>query len=167
MRFFKILVFTISAVLFGIIISFLIIPKGLLLIYILHKNKINIVAEKIEETFLGAKFYGIHTKVKGIEVNIPYIVWSLNEMSIPCESGKAVLKYEPLSTIVLKVKDFSGSCIGTKEFEKISGEVIFNLDKGFSGKLKVFNPDAELNFKEKYVFIRVPGLGFIHKIKIF
>ncbi|NPA39998.1 MAG: hypothetical protein GXO57_06115 [Thermodesulfobacteria bacterium] len=167
MRFLKYLFFTILVVPLIGILGFVILPKGLILMYFIHKYKVNLVAERIEETVWGANFYGIHARVKGIEVKIPYVSWSLNQVKIPCKNGKAVLKYIPFEKFVFKADDFLGECVGTQEFKKLSGKVVFDLKKGFSGKLKVFNPNAELNFKGKYVFIRVTGLGFSHKIKIF
>ena len=175
MKFLKFVGAIILALILLLISGYFLIPKGYIFIQLLRKQKIEVAVGNLKETLTGAEFSDIFVKFKGEEFKIKKAKLSGNIFKIYCNNkGYAQIKYHPFKTLIFETGNFSGKCIGREEIGEIKGRVMFIYPESGKGKIYIskihfFGKDfkAEIEFKKKFLILKIPSLGITRKFKIF
>ena len=118
--------------------SWVLLPRGYILLKILEKKGFPVYPEAVREGLLEATFYRVHFSFRGLEARVPEVRLFPWGLEVPCPSGGALrASYRPPARIILNLRDFPARCLARKDFERASGRLLYLPGRGLFGELTV------------------------------
>jgi len=174
MRLLKILSNFILFILVILICTWIILPKSYFFISFLKKKGIMLYPEVIKEGIFTTELYKVHAFYSNIEFEIPKIELTWYQLTIPCKKGEYLkVSYSPLKTFKIFFNNLKGACIGRKDFEEISGSLVYRYPDGLFGKVTISNFQSPLgplkiylHFSGDKLTYNIPTLNLHKTIKL-